>query len=92
MKRYKFKEIKKYKLKDFKRGQKVEINPIAEVSYTYKRGFVPSKILRSNIWYIDDIDYDEGIINVHALDAIKGEGEIGGVCSNVYWKDIIKIL
>ena len=93
MKRYQtYTETKKYKLKDFKRGQIVKINPKAEVSYTYKKGLVPSKVLKSNSWYIDDIDYNEGIINIHSLDPIKGEGEIGGACSNVYWKDILNII
>jgi len=81
----------KYTLESFKKGQIIEINPDAEVSYTYKDGLVPTTVLKQGVWMIDDIDNTEGILNVHSLDPIEGEGEIGGVCSNVYWKDITNI-
>lgn len=93
MNRYKqlFKESR-YKIHDFKKGQIVEIDPHAEVAYSYKHGYVPSKWLKNMTWLVDDIEYDSGMINIHSLDPIPGGGEIGGACSFVYYEDIIKIV
>jgi hypothetical protein len=80
------------KFKDLKKGQIITLNPNAECYYSYKPGTVPKKYLKNNTWVIDDLgkDMDE-MINIHSLDPIPGEGEIGGACSFVSFEDIIKI-
>ena len=81
----------KYKVTDLHKGQIVKIDPNAEVSYSYKEGLVPSNLLKYNTWLVDAIDYESGILNIHSLDPVPGDGEIGGACSFVYYEDIIDI-
>jgi hypothetical protein len=82
----------RYSLRDFKKGQIVKINPDAEVNFSYKEGEVPKKYLENYTWLIDDIEYASGMLNIHSLDPVPEEGEIGGACSSVHYKDIIEII